>query len=507
MCFATQVSSARPFSQGRLIIGAPFDLAPINPFYTSTTLSGNIVEIIFDPLINLDRTYTMTPLLAKSWETSADQLTWTFHLEPKITFHDGKPLTAADVVFTYNVLIKQDTPLYTRALNNVASVLANDATTVVFQLKKIDQSFPMLLRRVSIAPQHLFDERGEPLLKNYYEHPVGSGAFQAVSVTPKQITLQAYPNYFQGAPKLQNIVFEALDSEKQLLSKLISGDVDVDVFFDVRYLDTTENIPHLVKTTYDSQHLFALFFNVRTPLFTDTRVRQALNYAVNKDALYGKLVSGNGSVATSVVSPHNFFYNNEVKSYAQNPSKALELFAAAGWTLNPKTHQLCKNGMPFQFTILLVEGSPFLEKVVNMISNDLSELGITVTTKTLTIPLVTKTLFVDHDYDAAIFPFSNLFPIDFDSLLWNKAEQFNFTGYNNAAVTTALTTAREAMTRPESVAAYKEFQQAIHDDPPALYLFWRDVSLICNKRVQGMSTDPFRFFSDMRNVWVEEPKP
>lgn len=502
--FATQANSSRPLSEGQLTIAAPFDLAPINPFYTSGTLSANIVEIIFDPLINLDRTYNMTPLLARTWDISVDQLTWVLHLEPSITFHDGKSLTAADVVFTYNVLIRQDIPLYAHALNNIKSISAIDTETVIFTLKKIDQSFPMLLRRVSIAPQHLFNEQGQPLSETYYQHPIGSGAFQATLVTPTKIVLQAYSNYFQGPPRLQQINFESLESEKQLLSKLIAGEIDIDVFFDVRYLDTTENIPHLTRTNYDNQHLFSLFFNLKKKPFMDKRVRQALNYGVNKTALYEKLVVGSGRVAASVVSPQNYFYNSKVTPYSFDPQKALTLLSQAGWTLDTKTQRLTQGGVAFQFTILIIEGSPFLEKIVNMIANDLSQLGIEVTVSTMPLPVAMKTIFSERNFDAALFPFSNLYPIDFDGLLWNENEKFNFTNYDNIDVTKFLMMAHEAKTRSESVLAYHDFQQAIHDDPPALYLFWRDLQLICNKRVQGMSSDPFRFFSEMRSVWIEE---
>jgi peptide/nickel transport system substrate-binding protein len=497
--------AADPVYGGRLTVGTPYPLEPINPFFTRSSLSANILELLFDPLINLGRAYEMEPLLAEKWDVSADRLTWKFTLRDGVAFHDGEPLTSEDVVFTFQSLIAQRNPIYRHVTDNIESVTSEDDRTVSFKLKRSDRIFPFFLRRAYIVPSHLFQEDGQPTRPDDAARPVGSGAFRSELISTDEIVLKANPDYFRGRPFLDEIRFQVVPGDRALLAKLMSGEIDVHIHYDFRYLPTIEDVPHLQLFPYDSQNLYALFFNAADGLFSDPRVRQALNYAVDKAGIRDAMSSGNMTVAAGLVQTKSPWYDSSVEPYLYDPQKAGELLSSMGWRRDESRNEFLKNGEVFEFEILTPQEGGYADRMLQKVMEDLEEFGIRVKIKVLPLADLLNAVFAQKKFQAALFFYSNLYPIDFDSLMWTKAGEghFNFSSYFDADVESSLSAARYAMGEGESLSSYKRYQRAIHDDPPMVFLVWRDQNLICNRRVHGLNSDPFHFYSDMNRVWVE----
>lgn len=496
--------SAEPSYGGRLTFGTPYPLEAINPFFTRSSLSANILELLFDPLINLSEAYEMEPLLAESWEISEDRLTWTFTLRENVVFHDGRPLTAKDVVFTFESLIAQHNPIYRHITDNVASVREDGEHVVAFRLKRFDRAFPFFLRRVYVAPSHLYQADGNPV-PNGAALPVGSGAFQAGRVSERDVVLKANPDYFRGRPYLDEIHFHVVNGDKALLAKLMNGDIDIHIHYDFRYLPTIEDVPHIAPFPYNNQNLYALFFNAGDALFSDARVRQALNYAVDKGKIRDAMSPGHMTVASSLVQNKSPWHDESVEPYPYDPRKAEELLNSLGWRREGDERRFFKNGKVFEFEVLAAQEGGYAEKMLQRVLQDLGEFGVRVKVKVLPLSDLLGAVFARKSYQAALFFYSNLYPIDFDHLMWTKPgrNNFNFSSYSNEDVERSLSVARHDADADESLAAYGRYQRAVHDDPPALYLLWRDQNLICNRRVRGLNSSPFHFYSDMHRVWVE----
>lgn len=497
--------SAEPVYGGRLTVGTPYPLEAINPFFTRSSLSANILELLFDPLVNLNGSYGMEPLLAERWEISADRLTWKFTLRADAAFHDGVPLTADDVVFTFESIIAQRNPIYRHVTDNIESITREDGRTVAIKLKRFDRTLPFFLRRAYVVPRHLFVADGRPKSADYAAHPVGSGAFRSESVSENEIILKANPNYFRGRPFLDEIRFQVVPGDKVLLAKLMGGEIDIHIHYDFRYLPTIEDMPHLQLVPYDSQNLYALFFNAADGLFADPRVRRALNHAIDKAKIMDAMSSGNMTVAAGLVPEENPWHDASIAAYPYDPQQALALLDSMGWRRDEGRNGFLKNGKAFEFEILTPQEGGYAERMLQQVMKDLGDLGIRVKIKVLPLTELLDAVFARKQFQAALFFYSNLYPIDFDTLMWTKAgrENFNFSSYFDADVEASLSGARYAADDGESLAAYKRYQRAVHDDPPAMFLVWRDQNLICNRRVHGLHSDPFHFYSDMNRVWVE----
>lgn len=494
-----------PKYNGKIIIGIPFKLSEINPFTTSETISGNILDVVYDTLIKTNSEYKIMPRIATRWDVSKDQLIWKFYLNDKVYFHDMVPLTSKDVKFTLDVIKKIHHSVYSSGAENIDNITIEGPDKIIIKLKKPDQSFPVFLSYVYIAPSHLFDKDGKPKSKSIQKIPIGSGPFFIKSISPIKAELSAFNNYYDGKPYLDEIVFKVYKNDRIIISKLLSGEVDIKVFFNLKYLEAIKNIPYLKIIPYQNQHLFMIFLNLKNPLFKTKSIRQALNYSINKSVMIKKLFKNKGQIASSVVSPKSFLINSALKPYEYEPKLALELFNKAGWNWNQENNTLTKSEKEFKFSVLIPEGSSLSEKVLNLVREDLTQLGIQIEANTLPMPAMMEKVFVKKDFDSAIFPYNSVYSIYFDYLFWkyHNERDFNFTTYQNTEVDRSLEQAKYALTLEVSQKAYDKFQEIIHDDPPMIYLFWKDMPIIVNKRVHGLNVDPFFYYADMYKVWVD----
>lgn len=491
---------------GSITIAATGELSGINPFKTENGIAANLIDLVFDSLIGLSPNLEMLPDLATSWDISPDRLSWTFELDPHIKFHNGVPLTSKDVAFTFGVFKRRNDTLYSAAIENIAAININNKHSITFVFKTVDQTIPLLFQGISIAPAALFDENGNPLDPLYEQHPIGTGAFKVVTLNQAGAEFIRHEDYFRGRPHLEKISFKISSNEKNLLALLINGDIDIKFGSQLEYNSLLDDIPTLKKIPYANNYLYAAFFNMHNPDLADTKVRQALNLAVNKHDLISKLLGGAGIVAKSVVSPSHTYSNPSISEYDFDSVKALELMGEVGWKLNTHSGKLEKQGQSFKLTLLYPNEDTLSQGIVNMISRDLEIIGVTLIPEPITLANEMTRVFQKSDFEAALFMYSNICGIQFDNFFWiSPASRLqNFTSYHNAQVDRELHTARFSADSQKSLDSYQKFQQSIHDDPPALYLFWKNAPFYVNQRVNGINPNPFMLFHDMHQVWLDK---
>jgi peptide/nickel transport system substrate-binding protein len=307
-----------------LVIGDIFKPTIINPILTHSSISAVLKRIIFDGLIKLNDKMEPVPHLALSWENSADGLTWVFHLRRDVRFHDGSELTSQDVKFTFDKIndpsIKSP---YISIFGNFKAVRARDKYVVEIHLKN---PFPSLLfyLEVGILPKHLLV--GKDLRKAEFNYrPVGTGPFKMQRWTEDEIVLKAHEDYFEGKPHLSQVIVRSFNDQRVVWAELMKGTLDCVLLIYPKNYDIIEKIPEFKVYSFLNPYYYIVAFNEDNTLFRKNRVRQALNYAVDKERLVWKVLRGRGRVSSGPIYPQTWAYSKAIEPYPYDPKKAAKL--------------------------------------------------------------------------------------------------------------------------------------------------------------------------------------
>jgi peptide/nickel transport system substrate-binding protein len=303
----------------------------LDPRFATDAAGMRITQhLLFDTLVQLGPDLTIAPALAQRWEVN-DPTTYTFYLTSEVTFHDGQPLTAADVVFTFEHLMAEETqsPFGSGYRSKIKSVRAVDDHTVRFNLKEPTASF-LTSVIIPILPKHIVTAGGDFAAK-----PVGSGPFTFVSQSPTEIVLAANKAYSGGAPKVAQVVFKIVKDDSTRFLKLKKGELDLLINAlplsrvpDVRQapLNETYNVIESPGIAYTY-----LGFNLAAPEVKDLRVRQAIAHAIDVDEIIRFRLEGHAVPATGLLSPVNWYYSAPKRKYPFDPDRAASLLEAAGY--------------------------------------------------------------------------------------------------------------------------------------------------------------------------------
>jgi peptide/nickel transport system substrate-binding protein len=375
---------ARAADASTITIGIAAEPDTLDPQKAGSAIEDVVGRYFGDGLVALSPKGKIVPGLAKSWTVSPDGLLYTFQLRQGVTFQDGTPLDAAAYVATLQRLINPATKAAIQAsrLGSVAAITQTGKYSFTIRLKT---PYPFLLFQLSDSGH--FSPLSPAALKSegagFGRKPVSTGPWQVQQwVTGSQIVLTRNPNYrwgpsfvHAGPPSIARIVFRIVTNDAAQTDALQSGELDV--------LNVpSASVPRIQAsgqyTILKSLALQSTFFefNVTKAPFTDVRVRQALNYAVNKQEVLQIGLGGLGQPIYGVVQPNMFNYWSGVKSYAYpyNPQKAQALLAQAGWTLKNGVEQ--KNGQPLSFTTVVFNPDAF-KRSAEDVQAQLKKIGVT----------------------------------------------------------------------------------------------------------------------------------
>ncbi len=293
---------------------------------------------IFQGLLDFSETLEPKPLLAKSWEVSPDKLTYTFHLQENVLWHDNQPMTADDVIFSVTKFHFEVAPRARGVFAKIKSAAAPDPHTAVFTLDAPFEPFLLMfdVTTAAIMPKHLYentDYRNNPA----NQHPIGTGAFQFVEwKRGSLIRLKRFEGYWKpGQPYLDEIVYRIVpDSQSRALAlqtgqALLSGANDIEPF-DVPRFQALKGLAVETKGWEYFAPLLWLDLNNRVKPLDDARVRQALSMAIDRDFVLKRLWFGVGRVATGPVASATRFYDPDVRLAPFDVKKAAALLDEAG---------------------------------------------------------------------------------------------------------------------------------------------------------------------------------
>lgn len=443
----------------------------LDPQKTSSYFSFQVLENVFDTLVQPDENLEMEPALAESWETSDDQLTWTFHLRDGVTFQDGSDLTSEDVVYSYRRIIDEKLSNAWK-FSTVTDVSAPDADTVVIT---VSQPTPNLLSNLGGFKGMAIVEKSNVESGDITTKPVGSGPFQVTEyVAGDHITLKANENYWGGAPKIGGVEFRFISEPATALASLKAGDIDWTDVVPTQQVDQLKSDSSVTLGLTPSSDYWYLALNQAKAPWNDVRVRQAIAFAVDRDAIVQAVSYGTAALNQLAIPEQSFWYTKYDK-YSTDLDKAKQLMSEAGFTGG---------------TLDMLATSDYPETVTaaQIIASNLEPLGITVNIRQ---PDFSTWLDEQNsgNFDMLMMGWlGNIDPDDFYYSQHHTGGSSNAQKYSNPEVDKLLDSARVETDKDTRKDLYAQAATIIADDVSYLYLYNPSVIQVWSPKVSGYET-------------------
>ena len=301
------------------------DIESLHPSDWNTTNEKNIGDQIYDTLMYVPmdgNEEKIEPRIASGYTMSDDGLVYTFTIRDDVTFHDGSALTAEDCAFSVQLYIDSE---YQGTSADVGSVEAADDTTLVVTLNAPFAPFLADICSMHIGSKAYHDAVSE---EEYMSNPIGSGPYKFVShAIDTNVILEAYDGYYRGEPSIKNVTYYVIKTTAP--QALMSNQVDF-AEVDASALPMLEAIPDVVVTPVPTSGYTHLVMNMEKAPFDDVRVRQAINYAINRENVVNVIYEGEAEVNSNICAKTRYGYSDDQFQYTYDPEKAKELLAEAG---------------------------------------------------------------------------------------------------------------------------------------------------------------------------------
>lgn len=502
----------------------------INPVLSTSAADGDLTTLTYSGLVRALPDGTIAPDLAESYTISDDATTYTFKLRDGITFHDGKALTSADVLFTIKQIQNPDVKSPRRADWDGVVVSTPDDRTVVFTLPHAYAPF-IDNCSLGILPEHLWkDTTPEDFPFNPLNtHPVGSGPYRIKQVdedstgSATRFDLEPFSNFALGRPNLSMISVRLYTSDDAVVDAFNAGDVDAiagissDQLAELDLKNST-----VIRSTLP--RVFGVFFNQNhAPVFADAAVRNALDIALDKDRLIRATLGGFATPLSSPVPPHqNAVVAGPIgTTSAVSTAYTLDSVDAArdalergGWKWSETDGVWKKGTQVLQFTLSTTD-TPELVASANAVVTAWRQVGIKVTLKVYPLAELNTSVIRPREYDAILF--GEVIGREPDLYaFWHSSQRndpgLNLSLYANAKADTLLSQARATTKREDRDKLYTEFADLILKDQPAVFLYAPDFLYVFPKNVIGVRvgslTTPaerfdnvYQWYTDTERVW------
>jgi peptide/nickel transport system substrate-binding protein len=468
------VGSRPPQKVNQLIISSIGDASFLNPVLAQDSASSEINSFIFNGLIKYDRNLqNFVGELAESWEVKeGPEPVITFRLRKGVLWHDGKEFTAHDVKFTYDKIMDEKTNTVRRSsyeLVKEAKVLDPYTFRVTYK-----QPFSPGLESwgIGVIPKHLL-EKEDINTTSFNRRPIGTGPFRFVEwVTDEKIVVEANPQYFEGRPHLNQIVYRIIPESALSEMEVLTRGIDYSGVFPQQFRRMSQ-VPFLKTYSQPSLGYTYIGYNLKNPLFQDRRVRLALTYAINREEIVQYVLYGLGTVATGPFPNHLWYCNPHIKPIPYDPQKARELLAEAGWKDKNKRGTLIKDGKPFKFTLITNSGNDTRKDVGVLVQRQLREIGIDVTLELYEWSVFLKDFINAKHFDACILGWG--LSVDPDAYeIWHSSQiekGFNMISYQNFEVDRLLEEGRKEYNIEKRKQIYWRIHELIAEDQPYTFLY------------------------------------
>lgn len=305
------------------------DISTLDPRNANSTAMATILTHIYNGLLKTDENGKVVPDLAESYK-QISPTEWEFTLKQGVTFQDGSPLTADDVKYTLDTIADPEKKFRLRADFAFMKAEVVDPTHVIIRTDTPYAAFPLRLTYVKIIPKAYVEKVGD---QEFAKKPIGSGPYQFVSYEKgDRLTMKAYDKYFEGAPKIKEAVFRVIPEAAARIAALESGEVDIAANIPTSEASRLKDNKDIKVTGNATTRVVYIGINAKdsTPL-QDPRVRQALNYAIDKNKIVDGVLDGYATPIATISTPEYEGYDASISAYPYDPAKAKKLLEDAGY--------------------------------------------------------------------------------------------------------------------------------------------------------------------------------
>jgi len=465
----------------------------LNPILTNNKYVRDYSVFVFESLVTLDKNQKPVPTLAKSWEISDDGLTWTFHLEENVFWHDNMPFTAEDVEFTINAIISSPNSSYKPNVSNITMFSAIDRKTFRIVLKN-PNSFTAELMTFPILPKHYFE--GEELASSPKNNsPMGTGPYKFAEYNPGQyVKLKSNENWWKSEqdnssdlkiPYIQEIEIRLYDKTKSRTDAFQGGDVDV-LTIDRGLWSKYNGRTDITMKKYISNEFEYIAFNLSNKILKLPEVRQAIAYAVDKTKIINSILHGEAIASDLPLIPDTWLNDTNAVFYSPDKEKARKLLEDGGWKESNGLLYKKINGAntALKLEMLVNEDNSTRLKVAEEIKNQLKEVGIELTITKLKWDEEMKR--IDRKRFDMVFIGCQITSVpDISFLYSSESGQLNISGYKNEEVDEYLRKITMEKNDDVKKSYYSKLKELINQDVPYLGLYFYNEAVVYSKRIKG----------------------
>jgi peptide/nickel transport system substrate-binding protein len=486
---------------GNIVFAIGGDPAVLNPIYGNDRVTMTINNALFAPLYVLEGDKADC-FLAESITPSADFLTYTLKLKKDLTWHDAKPITADDVIFTMEKILdkNQNTFLRDSFVFNEKPVVMNkvDDLTVDFKLPEVSMAFLASLSQVLPMPKHVFENEKDIAKSSKNEAPVGSGPFKFKEWKKgESVTLERFDAYVRGKAHLDTVVYRVIADANSSNIALQNGEIAAK-YIVAKDVEKYSKDPKFNVVTYDEGMLNHMVFKFNNPSIAKKEVRQAISYAINKDELVKVAYTSSeyAQTASSIFTPNTLYYTNEVEKLSYNVEKSKELLAKSG-----EKNVSLKLGY--------MSGNPQLESQALVIQQNLKDIGITLNLLPMERGAFYKKLFdtKNKDFDLAFNGYVMGTEPDSYKGVFMTAASNNVSGYTNKEVDALWNSGAVEKDSAKRQEIYKQIQVKIAQDAVVFPIVYPKSLVAIDKKYGGTAeAKPVSIFmfQDLSKLYLAE---
>ncbi|SEB84552.1 ABC transporter substrate-binding protein [Paenibacillus sp. GP183] len=468
----------------KVTIARPVDSDNLDPVTQSQNANIWVLNLLMNGLVkSSDDGTKIEPDLAKSWDISPDGLTYTFHLLDGLKFSDGTAVKGEDWIFSLTRARDEKGSIWTSNLKAITKIAAPDDKTVVLTL---DQPFVPLLAALAmfnaaVLPKAYFEKVG---VEGFSQKPAGTGPYMLDKwVKGEYISLKKNPNYrVQGLPKTDEIKLTVVPDDNTRMLQLQSGDIDVATFVPYNKMKELSSNPDYTVQNFQAAQVNYLTLNTAKKPLDNVKVRQALNYAIDKQGLVNAVLNGYGTLGTTFFPSGLMYYDKNLTPYKQDLEKAKSLLAEAGFA----------NG-GIKLELLTRSGDAINNQVSVILKDSFSKIGVDLTIKQLESATVSS-MQRSFNYDLCLNGWSSdmVDPAQVVDrmVVYNDATRAFYTGWKDD---TAIQMALDAKKQQDAVKRQEMYSkiQGIHASAtPLITLYNSGYPVIMKKNITGFSQTP-----------------
>lgn len=490
LCLISTIGTA----ENVLTVAGPWDPA-VDPHVSGYSLQRLGVT---ETLVDVDQSVGLIPGLASNWQVSGDQLTWTFIIRDGVKFHDGSFVNAHTAEKSLEDSLKKSKTFAKVPIKDITAL--NDKTLEI----SLNSAFPALPAYMAKGESAILSEAC--LAQGDITSPVSTGPFKFVSFSPKEEMITASnPDYWGKKPSVDQVVYISVPEAATRSLLLESGDADI---VQIMPADVTESFKSKSGFTVKSQPIARtreILYNFESGPFADQTVRQAMNYAIDRQAIVDYVMEGVGSPAAGMFPPEFYWANSNIQPFSYDPEKAKSMLEQAGWKDSDGDGILDKNREKFSITLVTYPERAELPPTAEVIQDQLKDTGIEV--EIVVVDNDSSTALREKgDYDMYLMGRGLLFVPDPDEVMMTdyhssrKDNEYGGYKWSNARVDELIDQARKTNDMAERKKLYDEVQQIVVDEAPVSYLNYYVNQDITSDKVSGYRMHPTEMSYHLEDV-------